>query len=627
MVFTLLKVLGWIIALTPEWILHALTLVIAELIYWASPKRRRLILSNLHHVYPDKPGIWHTKMAKTCLRRLTETGFLSLATPYLSEKRIRKIAHLSNNYKTWLTQTSAKTKDEQKPVVYVGMHLALWESLTWLPLLSPVKIPEYGIIFRPLDSEKADDYVRTTRGRFGMKLLSRKEGFAQAMRILRDKGCIGILIDQNAGMQGALTTFLGRVCSTTELPAVLATKFNADIRTFFPRRTGFWRATFDSEPIIHDGTSQGITIAINQWLEKALEDENLSAAWLWGHDRWRHQDMPSKRLRLESKRDLLSDELKLRNLENLPRNTRLWIRMPNWLGDVVMALPLIRAIRKARPDAEIHLLAKGSFAHLLDKVGCADYVHALPKQNISYFKSFWRLRKTYPDVWICLTNSVRGDIEAWLTRCPQRFGIKRVSKSRPLLTHTFNVPASFDESKHHQTELWNQFLAHFGLLENPVTTPIFSTAHNAQGPIALLPGSENSPEKRWPVDYFRKLIQLRPTDQFVILGTPTDVPIADAIAANMDNRVTNQCGKTTLLGFAEELSKCRLVISNDSGGLHLANALGVPVIGLYGPTNPLRTGPVFSSPFILAQPEGCPATGGKPLSELTPEAVNALILT
>ena len=295
MVFTLLKVLGWIIALTPEWILHALTLVIAELIYWASPKRRRLILSNLHHVYPDKPGIWHTKMAKTCLRRLTETGFLSLATPYLSKKRIRKIAHLSNNYKTWLTQTSAKTKDEQKPVVYVGMHLALWESLTWLPLLSPVKIPEYGIIFRPLDSEKADDYVRTTRGRFGMKLLSRKEGFAQAMRILRDKGCIGILIDQNAGMQGALTTFLGRVCSTTELPAVLATKFNADIRTFFPRRTGFWRATFDSEPINHDGTSQGITIAINQWLEKALEDENLSAAWLWGHDRWRHQDMPSKR--------------------------------------------------------------------------------------------------------------------------------------------------------------------------------------------------------------------------------------------------------------------------------------------------------------------------------------------
>jgi len=625
MLFSLLKFIGWITALTPEWMLHALTIIVAEILLWGAPKRRRLILSNLHHAYPGKPPIWHRTMARTCLRRLIETGFLSLATPYLSESRIRTIAQLSPGYKTWLTQNSAKSGEEQKPIVYVGMHLALWESLTWLPFLSPVKIPEYGIIFRPLDNPKADDYVRSTRGRFGMKLLSRKEGFAQALKILRDKGCIGILIDQNAGMQGALTTFLGRVCSTTELPGVLATKFNADLRTFYPRRTGFWRATFDSVEISHDGTSQGITVAINQWLEKALEDETLCAAWLWGHDRWRHQDMPSKRLRLESKRDLLREELKLRNLVALPHKTRLWIRMPNWLGDVVMALPLIRAIRNARPDAEIHLLAKGAFAHLLDKAGCADYVHALPKRDFFYFRSFWRLRKTYPDVWICFTNSLRGDIEAWLTRCPQRFGIKRNSKVRPCLTHTYNLASSFDEAKHHQTELWNNFLTHFGLLESPITTPLFNYSLSATGPIALLPGSENSPQKRWPVEHFRKLISLRPNEQFVILGTKADTIIADEIASTLGDNVTNLCGKTDLLSFADELAKCRLVITNDSGGLHLANAIGVPVIGLFGPTNPVRTGPVFSSKFILAQPDGCPFTGGGDLENLTPVKVNELI--
>lgn len=625
MLYPFLKLIGWIIALTPEWILHGLTLVIAELLLWAAPKRRRLILSNLHHAYPTQPTVWHTRMARTCLRRLIETGFLSLATPYLSESRIRSIAQLSAQYKTWLIQNYAKSREEQRPTVYVGMHLALWESLTWLPLLSPVKLPDYGIIFRPLDHPKADEYIRSSRGRFGMKLLSRKEGFAHALRILRDKGCIGILIDQNAGMQGALTTFLGRICSTTELPGVLTTKFDSDLRTFYPKRIGFWRATFESVPITHDGTSLGITVAINQWLEKALEDETLSAAWLWGHDRWRHQDMPTKRLRLESKRDLLSEEIKLRNLSELPRKTRLWIRMPNWLGDVVMVLPLLRAVRKARPDAEIHLLAKGSFALLLDKVGCADYVHALPKRNFYYFRSFFRLRKTYPDVWLCFTNSFRGDLESFLTRCPQRFGIKRKSTTRPLLTHTYNLPADFDESKHHQTELWNNFLTHFGLLESPVTTPLFNYTLTTNGPIALLPGSENSPEKRWPVDHFRTLISLRPTDSFVILGTPADTSIANELAANLGNNVTNLCGKTDLIGFMDELAKCRLVISNDSGGLHLANAMGLPVIGLYGPTNPLRTGPVFNSRFTLAQPEGCPKTGGTRLVELTPDTVNNFV--
>src|SRR5208282_2424151 len=99
-----------------------------------------------------------------------------------------------------------------RPVVLATLHLALWESQTWLKVLCPVELPEFGIIFRPLGNPSLDDFVRRTRERHGMRLLSRRAGFAQALSILRGKGCVGVLFDQNAGDQGALTLLLGRVC-------------------------------------------------------------------------------------------------------------------------------------------------------------------------------------------------------------------------------------------------------------------------------------------------------------------------------------------------------------------------------------------------------------------------------
>src|SRR5205814_756504 len=173
---------------------------------------------------------------------------------------------------------------------------------------------------------------------FGMKLLSRKDGFAAALQILRRQGYVGILFDQNAGMQGALTTLFGRVCSTSELPGLMAEKFAARVYGIFPRRRAFWRVEIDIARIATDGTGAGTIFGLNRWLEDLLGgDDNLCASWLWIHDRWRHQDTPANRLRLESRRDLLAADLRARGLAAPPRRTRIWIRLPNWLGDVVMA--------------------------------------------------------------------------------------------------------------------------------------------------------------------------------------------------------------------------------------------------------------------------------------------------
>ncbi|HLP25250.1 MAG TPA: glycosyltransferase family 9 protein, partial [Acidobacteriota bacterium] len=108
-------------------------------------------------------------------------------------------------------------------------------------------------------------------------------------------------------------------------------------------------------------------------------------------------------------------------------------------------------------------------------------------------------------------------------------------------------------------------------------------------------------------------------------GTPNDRAITDAIAAGFGERVENLAGKTGLVEFAERLQACALLVANDTGGMHLANALGVPVIGLFGPTNPVRTGPVFAASKILLQPPGCLPTGGGSLGDLRPETVVAAV--
>lgn len=622
MLLLLLKISGWLTAHAPELLLRAISAIFGDFIFFVLRRRRRAILSNLHHAFPGNSAAWHRAIGRESCHRLVETGLLSLATPFLGERRYREILSASPELKQCFVLHHANPA----PTLICSAHIAYWEVQTSMPLVVPSPFPEFGTIFRPLKNSAMNDFVQRSRERFGMKLLSRKEGFGEALKILRRRGFVGLLFDQNAGMQGALTTLFGRVCSTTELPGLMAEKFHARVYGIFPRRRAFWRVEIDVQPIAHDNTSDSVTIALNRWLEDLLRhDDNLCASWLWAHNRWRHQDVPEKRLRLESRRNLLAADLRIRKIPALPRRTRIFIRLPNWLGDVVMAVPLLRALRISRPDAEIVLLARPQFLPLLQAWQIADRLHALPARGPGYFLHFHRLRHEFPDTWLLFTNSFRGDLEARLASAPQRFGIVRPGRRRPLLSHGYRVPAGFDESRHHQFELWENFFRHFGL-EGPIDRtplPAFDAPRSTAGTIGLIPGSENTPEKRWPVPHWRALIAAFPAETFTVFGTPNDASIAAAVAEGFDSaRVTNLAGKTDLPSFAAQLASCRALVTNDTGGMHLANALGVPLLALFGPTNPLRTGPIFSGPTAILQPPHCPDTGGASLATLTPDAVS-----
>jgi heptosyltransferase II len=160
------------------------------------------------------------------------------------------------------------------------------------------------------------------------------------------------------------------------------------------------------------------------------------------------------------------------------------------------------------------------------------------------------------------------------------------------------MPAGYNEQEHHQLELWEDFLRHFGLAAPLDRSPIQPANLSRRSAIGLICGSENTPEKRWPVAHWRALIAAFPEEQFILFGTANDQPITAAVAAEFPH-VSDVAGKTDLLAFARQLGTCRVLVTNDTGGMHLANALGVPLIALFGPTNPVRTGPVFDAPVNL----------------------------
>lgn len=630
----LLMILGRLLAAAPEIFPRVLCAVIGDLIWFGMRGRRRRMMASLHHAFPEKSESWRREVGHRTCRRTAELGLFALASPYFSAEHARRNITVD----TSLVSGDSCVLDDAPLVAFVP-HFTMMEMLCLVGVALPeLARREIGTFYRPLKNPVLDAEVKAARQRFGMRLISRRDGFKEALGILRRRGAVAVLFDQNAGDPGSMSLFFGRVASTSELPGMLVEKYDARAVAFWMERTGFWQAVVKSERLRFSGGAASVTAAANRWLEAKLsESPQRCAEWLWLHNRWKTQNGAERRLRLESKRDMTPADFASLGITAWPAaGDRFVIRMSNWLGDVVMALPLVRAIRAGRPDVHITLIAKKAFVPLLESTGLAQRVVALPEKGLGYWKHFWAMRRDYPDTHILFTNSTRGDLEARVMGAPQRFGMVRPGKSRPLLTHGWNLPASVDEARVHQTRVWEKWLREAHGLTAPLDLAPFRPASLVgDGPVAnrvgLVCGTENTPAKRWPVERWRalitKLLAERPGVEVRLFGTANDLPITTEVAAGFDPaRVTDMAGKTGLLDYCRELTSCAVLACNDTGGMHLANMLGVPLVAIFGPTNPVRTGPVFEANAVVLQPPGCPETGGADISGVSPDRVAAAVL-
>ncbi len=619
----LIHFLGFFTASIPVCLAAAIARLLGRIVFATMPSRRRLVLRNLHHCFPEKTEDERRAIALESTCRMVEMGMFVLAAPYFSEKKIRSRFTMD-------AKAIDAVLDAQTPVVAGVPHFSLMEVLTMIPLFSEsVKKRDCGVFYRPFDNSSIERWVKSTRERFGFKLLSRKKGLTQALSFLDKNGIVCVLFDQSPGKKrGVLSLFEDRVVTNSMLAGTLAAgKAGTQLITVYCERSGFWRGTIRIEkPEVSELSAVGYTVALNRWLEgKLAENFNLCSDWLWMHDRWKGFNG----LNLEHRKSILEETVRLYGYDALPRKKRIWIRLPNWLGDIVMAFPLIQTIRAARPDAQITLLARKHFLPMLELLGVADRLIALPPKGKGYWKFCRNLRTEYPDQHLLFTNSLRGDVEAKLIGAPQRFGMVRKGYPRPYLTKKWRVPADLDLTKNHQTHVWAQWLRESCGLKHELDFSPIKIESEKQLRIGMICGTENSPEKRWPIERWRELIALLqkkyPNLQIYLFGTAKDGAITAQVAEGQNENVVDRAGKTDLPAYMRELASCCAICGNDTGGMHLANMLGVPVVGIFGPTNPVRTGPIFNAPACILQPENCPPTGGADIRGVSAQnACNAL---
>lgn len=618
-----LPTVGLILSLLPSRSISLLSAFLGRVFYYSFPRRRRTLLSNLDHAFPQKSWAWKRRIGRTSCGRMVEMACLALISPFFSKNRLRKSASVSEALQQWMRET----RERPRPMLLWIPHLSMLEAATWLPIFAPELARErrIGVLFRPLKNPWLDAWLRRTRGRFGLELLSRRDGLLKAKAILRTQGIIAFLGDQSAGKSGILSHFMERLASSSPLADLLAPCGEGiELYALWTRRLGFAQVRFEIERLSKPESGSYWTQVGNDWLGRLLRsDESICEDWLWVHRRWHTQDEPHAFLHLDHRRDLLLSDPTVRAELLRSRATRIWVRLPNWLGDFVMAVPLLRELRSMRPDAAITLLGQASLAPLVLRWQLADRFLALPRKGWGYFPKLRSLSREIPDFYILLTHSLRGELEAKVLGAHETFGLQFPKRRRIFLRHPWKVPADFQDG--HQSLLWERFFRSMGMRENISRAPQEVWIRPESGIVGLVCGSANLPTKRWPLERWGqlvlKLLSSGHCGQVLLLGTAQDAEILSRCRDFSAPGITHLEGKTNLMELADALGSCSVVIGNDTGAMHLANALGIPCVVLYGPTSPQRNGLFFEGMHRELRP-----SAGQSMEGISVEAVAAAVL-
>jgi heptosyltransferase-2 len=281
---------------------------------------------------------------------------------------------------------------------------------------------------------------------------------------------------------------------------------------------------------------------------------------------------------------------------------RLLVLSPNWLGDAVMALPAIADLRRAMPRGAITIAARRSVAPLFTLAPGVDAVVTLDGRR-SIGRDVGTMRDGRYEAAVLLPNSFRSALLAWRAGIPERWGYRTAFRS-PLLT--FAPAAPFEV---HQAVYYQRLTRALGAVSGPLIPRLVvgdgerqaadeflsNRGWNGSQPlVALAPGAAYGTAKRWPSESFSTLASALVDDGVlpVLVGGPGDTEAGDAVVTGLrPGRIINLVGRTDLPTLAGVLSLCRGLVSNDSGAMHVASAVGIPVTALFGPTDEEATRP------------------------------------
>lgn len=281
------------------------------------------------------------------------------------------------------------------------------------------------------------------------------------------------------------------------------------------------------------------------------------------------------------------------------------VRMPNWLGDFVMGLPCLESLRDAFPSAKITLMSK---PHLHSLISSHHRVDRLLPPNVPEGEF---------DLGLLLTNSFSSAWSAWKGRIARRIGFRGNYRSF-LLTDPIPFPKNRPEQ--HLVETYLHLLSPLGITPTVKVPRLWADralrdrvcAEHGIGTndriLGLNPGAAYGPAKCWPLERFRAVAQRflldRADGKVVVLGDQHGIASGETICRGLGTRALNLAGKTTLAECIAWLARCDLVLTNDSGPMHVASALRTPLVALFGSTNPVVTGP-YGFGVVLRRPVAC----------------------
>ena len=308
---------------------------------------------------------------------------------------------------------------------------------------------------------------------------------------------------------------------------------------------------------------------------------------------------------------------------------KILIRATNWVGDAIMALPALRAVRERFADAQIAIVVRPYVADIYrDQEICNQLIPYDPESLHAGFSGRERLaaelRAQKFDVALLLQNAFDAAWLAWRANIPERIGYARDGRSL-LLTKAVPLPR-IGETPTHEKFYYLELLRRAGWLDSlrdesfiGLSVPeekrrsadeFLRKSGARQGALrmAIGAGASYGSAKCWQPSRFADVanrLQSEVNADVILFGTAAEVAVSTAIAAEMGRPPVNLTGKTTIADLPALLSQCHLFIGNDSGAMHVAAAVGLPIVAVFGPTDPLGTAPVTPCCSIVQQKPYC----------------------
>jgi len=308
---------------------------------------------------------------------------------------------------------------------------------------------------------------------------------------------------------------------------------------------------------------------------------------------------------------------------------KLLIRATNWVGDAILALPALRAVRKRFPEAEIAVVARPYVADIYrDQEICNQFIAYDPKGRHAGFSGRDRLaaelRAQKFDVALLLQNAFDAAWLAWRAKILERIGYARDGRSI-LLTKAVPVPRP-GEIPGHEKFYYLELLRRAGWLDSIPDESFIGLRVAAQKRqreedflhnsgvrpgalrIAIAAGASYGSAKCWPPSRFAEVAnrwQSKAAAEVILFGTAAEASVSAAISAEMRRPPIDLTGKTEIADLPALLSQCHLFIGNDSGAMHAATAVGLPIVAVFGPTDPFGTDPVTPRRSIVQDQPYC----------------------